>query len=125
MVCANCTARVEHEHQQRCRHCLDPLRVRRFSTVDEMQAYRRDRAAHGVDVATDGGASRKLGLASLFALGSMVLVLGALGLGLSAYFAGGLDALLANVGDAFWMLGLGVAMFVAARTVGRAGGEAS
>lgn len=59
-----------------------------------------------------------MGLASLFALGAMVLVLGALGIGLSAYFAGGLDALLTSVGDALWMLGIGIAMFVAARTMG-------
>ncbi len=91
--------------------------------MEEMEAYRKDRAAHGVDVARDSPRTRRLGLASLFALGSMILVLGALGIGLSAYFAGGLDALMANIADAAWMLGIGVAMFVAARTLG--GGDAS
>lgn len=119
-VCSNCTARTRDASDDRCRHCLEPLSVRRFATEEELEAYRRDRAAHGVDIPQEERSTRRLGLASLFALGSMILVLGGVAVGLTSYFAGGLTELMASLGDASWMLGIGVAMFVAARSLGGA-----
>jgi hypothetical protein len=114
-VCGHCSAQVRDPASRRCPHCLESLSVRRFHDRAALLAFREDRKAHGVEVPDDAPGQGRPAMASLLAVAGMVLTLGAIGLGLASYWAGGLDQLVQAVGQIFPMILFGLAMAVVAR----------
>lgn len=121
LACGNCSAKVRDANQSRCPHCLDPLSTRRFASIEDLKAFREDRAAHGANVPDeDPGGGRPL-VATLLGLAGTVLLLGGIAVGVSGYYAGGFSQFIGSLGEAFPMLAFGVAMAAAAHQVGGSG----